>query len=63
MGFRNAITGEQEKRIHKRYELEELLTDRRIELERLKAELESLVKLEAEQQQLIRSLLTMEPQS
>lgn len=63
MGLRNAITGEQERRVRKRFELEELLNDRTIELNRLKAELDSLIKVEAEQQQLIHSLLTMESPS
>ena len=63
MGFRNAVKGEQERRVRRHYELEEQLTDRKTELERLKAELDSLVKLEAEQQQLIHQLSAMEPPS
>lgn len=63
MGFRNAIKGEEEKRTRRKYELEELLMDRKIELQRLKSEHESLEKVEADQQQLIHSLLTMEPLS
>ena len=63
MGFRNAITGEQERRIRRKAELEELLVDRKIELQRLKAEHESLSKIEQEQRQLNQSLSTMEPPS
>ncbi|KAH7821480.1 putative intraflagellar transport protein 20 [Monocercomonoides exilis] len=61
MGFRNILASESEYRTRRKFELEALLMDRNTELQRLKAELDSLIKLEAEQQQMIQALAAMEP--
>ncbi|KAA6383351.1 MAG: hypothetical protein EZS28_021120, partial [Streblomastix strix] len=61
MGFRNIISSEMERRNRRKLELEEEIVDRSTELQRLKAELDSLVQTETQQQQMIQSLLTMEP--
>jgi hypothetical protein len=61
MGLRNMISSENENRTRRKLELESAIADRNLELQRLKLETDSLVKLEADQQAMIHHLLTMEP--
>ena len=60
MGVRNKIEGESESRKRKAQELQSLLNEKKMELERLQTEYELLLKVTAEQKLLIDKLTNNE---
>ena len=56
MGSRNKVEGEEENRIKRQQELKTLINEKKMELERLSFQLQSLQRVEAEQKTIIEKL-------